>query len=163
MRKMLEASWRVQPGKNSAHRHLCTQQSVKCPLHSTDCGIQCERRPMRWSFYIPLVFSLLSSLWYRVEAWWGELKLSQRRKREGRRTWPAEFRASLRQEVFFMSRTCRIKMQNCAHRVTTRSDNMEKAVRLGWDLFSLTQDPWHNCPLKDFQCRAFKACQGHIR
>lgn len=97
---------------------------------------------------------------YKAEAWWGELKLPQRRKREGR-TWPAEFRASLRQEVFSKSSTCQIKMQNCAHRVTTRSDNMGKAVRLGWDLFSFTQDPWHNCPFEDFQRWAFKACQRH--
>lgn len=91
---------------------------------------------------------------------WGELKLPQRRKREGR-TWPAEFRASLRQEVFSKWSTCQIEMQNCAHRVTTRSDNMGKAVRLRWDLFSFTQDPWHNCPFEDFQCWAFKACQRH--
>lgn len=80
----------------------------------TACRAWDKRNPNRWSFY-PLGFQLVVLRhWYQEEAWWGELQMSQERKREGK-IQRAESGASLRQGAFSKQRTCQKEMQNCVY------------------------------------------------
>lgn len=116
---------------------------------STACSVQDKRKPNRWSFY-PLGFQpLLLGSWYQAEAWWGELRMSQQKKREGK------FREQslglpVGRGLSQSKGLARARCKTLLWRVPTREDNVGNAVTLGWDLFSLTRDPWHNYPFEDY-------------
>lgn len=145
-------------GRNLVHRHLCSQQFARA-LQYLDC-LQCSGQEVVQEIeFLPPWFSqpLVLRPWY----WWGELQMSQPRKREGR-IQGAEFGASLRWGGFLKAKDLPERdAKRCLWRVPTREDNVGNAVTLGWDLFSLTGDPWHNCPFADFQHRASSTCQRH--